>query len=123
MEEKESGCLFSERSELWLLETETCFVCAAYSIAKYGMSLCVLGMSQELKPDGIAVNALWPRTGNQTNTFIYYMGKVWRRLTIYRAINRYKSLTINKILIVKFLTTESVKSWCRSPDIVLRMLY
>lgn len=34
----------------------------AYSIAKYGMSLCVLGMAAELKPKGIAVNALWPRT-------------------------------------------------------------
>ena len=34
----------------------------AYSIAKYGMSLCVLGMSAEFKRDGIAVNALWPRT-------------------------------------------------------------
>ena len=34
----------------------------AYSIAKYGMSLCVLGMSGELKEHGIAVNALWPRT-------------------------------------------------------------
>jgi len=34
----------------------------AYTMAKYGMSMCVLGMSQELKPDGIGVNALWPRT-------------------------------------------------------------
>jgi citronellol/citronellal dehydrogenase len=34
----------------------------AYSIAKYGMSLCVLGMAEELRGDGIAVNALWPRT-------------------------------------------------------------
>lgn len=34
----------------------------AYSIAKLGMSLCVLGLAEELKPDGIAVNALWPRT-------------------------------------------------------------
>jgi citronellol/citronellal dehydrogenase len=34
----------------------------AYSIAKYGMSLCVLGLAEELKRDGIAVNALWPRT-------------------------------------------------------------
>jgi citronellol/citronellal dehydrogenase len=34
----------------------------AYSIAKYGMSLCVLGMAAELHEDGIAVNALWPRT-------------------------------------------------------------
>lgn len=34
----------------------------AYSIAKYGMSMCVLGLAEELKPRGIAVNALWPRT-------------------------------------------------------------
>ena len=34
----------------------------AYSIAKYGMSLCVLGLAGELKRQGIAVNALWPRT-------------------------------------------------------------
>jgi citronellol/citronellal dehydrogenase len=34
----------------------------AYSIAKYGMSLCALGLAEELKPLGIAVNALWPRT-------------------------------------------------------------
>jgi citronellol/citronellal dehydrogenase len=34
----------------------------AYSISKYGMSLCVLGMAAELAKDGIAVNALWPRT-------------------------------------------------------------
>ncbi len=34
----------------------------AYTIAKMGMSLCVLGMAAEFKPLGIAVNALWPRT-------------------------------------------------------------
>lgn len=34
----------------------------AYTISKYGMSLCVLGMAEELRPDGIAVNALWPCT-------------------------------------------------------------
>ena len=39
----------------------------AYTIAKYGMSMCVLGMAEELKPAGIAVNALWPRTGKQRN--------------------------------------------------------
>lgn len=36
-------------------------------MAKYGMSMCVLGMAEELKPDGIAVNALWPRTGTFTS--------------------------------------------------------
>jgi len=34
----------------------------AYTIAKYGMSMCVLGLAGELKADAIAVNALWPRT-------------------------------------------------------------
>ena len=34
----------------------------AYTIAKYGMSMCVLGMAEEFRPLGIAVNALWPRT-------------------------------------------------------------
>jgi citronellol/citronellal dehydrogenase len=34
----------------------------AYTISKYGMSLCVLGMSAEFRNDGIAINALWPRT-------------------------------------------------------------
>jgi citronellol/citronellal dehydrogenase len=33
----------------------------AYTMAKYGMSLCVLGMAEEFRADGIAVNALWPR--------------------------------------------------------------
>jgi citronellol/citronellal dehydrogenase len=34
----------------------------AYSMAKFGMSLVVLGLAGELRPRGIAVNALWPRT-------------------------------------------------------------
>jgi len=34
----------------------------AYTIAKYGMSMCVLGMAEEFRGDRIAVNALWPRT-------------------------------------------------------------
>jgi citronellol/citronellal dehydrogenase len=34
----------------------------AYTIAKYGMSMCVLGMAEEFRQDGVAVNALWPRT-------------------------------------------------------------
>ena len=38
----------------------------AYTMAKYGMSLCVLGHAEEFKPYGIAVNALWPRTVIQT---------------------------------------------------------
>ena len=38
----------------------------AYTMAKYGMSMCVLGMSEEFRKAGIAVNALWPRTAIDT---------------------------------------------------------
>jgi len=38
----------------------------AYTMAKYGMSMCVLGLADELKRDGISVNALWPRTAIDT---------------------------------------------------------
>jgi citronellol/citronellal dehydrogenase len=34
----------------------------AYTMSKYGMSLCTLGMAREFSDDGIAVNCLWPRT-------------------------------------------------------------
>jgi citronellol/citronellal dehydrogenase len=35
---------------------------AAYTIAKYGMSMCTLGMAEEFRADGVAFNSLWPRT-------------------------------------------------------------
>ena len=38
----------------------------AYSMAKFGMSMCVLGMAEEFRDDGVAFNALWPRTGIAT---------------------------------------------------------
>lgn len=38
----------------------------AYTMSKYGMSMCVLGMAEEFKKEGIAVNALWPRTAIAT---------------------------------------------------------
>ncbi|MFT4251103.1 MAG: NAD(P)-dependent oxidoreductase [Caulobacter sp.] len=38
----------------------------AYTMAKFGMSMCVLGMAEEFRSDGIAFNALWPRTGVAT---------------------------------------------------------
>jgi citronellol/citronellal dehydrogenase len=38
----------------------------AYTMAKYGMSMCALGMAEEFRGDGIAFNALWPRTGIAT---------------------------------------------------------
>jgi citronellol/citronellal dehydrogenase len=47
----------------------------AYSIAKYGMSLCVLGLAGELRAQGIAVNALWPRTVIDTAALRIAMAK------------------------------------------------
>jgi citronellol/citronellal dehydrogenase len=38
----------------------------AYTMSKYGMSMCVLGMAEEFRSEGIAVNALWPRTAIAT---------------------------------------------------------
>jgi citronellol/citronellal dehydrogenase len=38
----------------------------AYTMAKYGMSQCTLGMAEEFRADGIAVNSLWPRTAIAT---------------------------------------------------------
>ena len=48
----------------------------AYTMAKYGMSMCVLGMSEEFKPFGIGVNALWPQTGK-----VVFLVKISPKLT------------------------------------------
>ena len=46
----------------------------AYTMAKFGMSMCVLGMATEFKDDGIAFNALWPRTGIATAAIQFALG-------------------------------------------------
>jgi citronellol/citronellal dehydrogenase len=46
----------------------------AYTMAKYGMSMCVLGMAGEFRRDGIAVNALWPRTAIATAAIEFAIG-------------------------------------------------
>lgn len=48
----------------------------AYSMSKYGMSLCVLGMAEEFRAEGIAVNALWPRTVIDTAAVSMLGGRV-----------------------------------------------
>lgn len=45
-----------------------------YTMSKYGMSMCVLGMAEEFKKDGIAVNALWPRTAIATSAVKNLLG-------------------------------------------------
>jgi citronellol/citronellal dehydrogenase len=46
----------------------------AYSMAKYNMSLCVLGLAEEFKAQGVAVNALWPRTAIATAAVEFALG-------------------------------------------------
>lgn len=46
----------------------------AYTMAKYGMSMCVLGMAAEFKEQGVAVNALWPRTAIATAAMVLIAG-------------------------------------------------
>ena len=46
----------------------------AYTMAKYGMSLCVLGMAAEFREQGVAVNALWPRTIIATAAIMNLLG-------------------------------------------------
>jgi citronellol/citronellal dehydrogenase len=46
----------------------------AYTMSKYGMSLCVLGMAEEFRVQGIAFNALWPRTAIDTAAIVYLGG-------------------------------------------------
>jgi len=46
----------------------------AYSLSKYGMSLCVLGLAEEYRAAGIACNALWPRTTIATAAVEFALG-------------------------------------------------
>lgn len=46
----------------------------AYTMAKYGMSLCVLGMAAEFREEGVAVNALWPKTVIVTSAVLNLLG-------------------------------------------------
>lgn len=60
----------------------SCISLTAYTIAKYGMSMCVLGMAEELKPVGIAVNGLWPRTGRSM------LVNVWSVCMLFESLSR-----------------------------------
>ena len=46
----------------------------AYTMAKFGMSLCVLGMAEEFREEGVAVNALWPKSTIATAAVMNLLG-------------------------------------------------
>lgn len=48
----------------------------AYTMSKYGMSMCTLGLAEELKSDGIAVNSLWPKTTIATAAIAFNLPQI-----------------------------------------------
>ena len=96
----------------------------AYSMAKFGMSLVVLGLAGELRPKGIAVNALWPRTTIATSAIRNLLGgdEVVRRSRTPDIVadaadgifaKPAKSFSGNFLLDDSFLATEGVSDFDR----------
>jgi len=51
----------------------------AYTMSKYGMSMCTLGMAEEFRDTGIAINSLWPRTSIATMAIkVHFPEEIWR---------------------------------------------
>nr|XP_019605103.1 PREDICTED: hydroxysteroid dehydrogenase-like protein 2 [Rhinolophus sinicus] len=91
----------------------------AYTIAKYGMSMCVLGMAEEFKGE-IAVNALWPKTAIHTAAMDMLGGSgvesQCRKVDIiadaaYSIFKRPKSFTGNFIIDENILKEEGIKNF------------
>jgi citronellol/citronellal dehydrogenase len=90
----------------------------AYAMAKFGMSLVVLGLAGELRAQGIAVNALWPRTTIATAAIKNLLGgeaimRMSRKPEIlaeaaYRVFHKPKSFTGNFLIDDTFLAGEGV---------------
>ena len=85
----------------------------AYTMAKYGMSLCVLGMAEEFKGRGVAVNALWPKTTIATSAVRNLMGgeeicKQSRKPDIMADAAHHILTQESKALTGKFLVDEDV---------------
>lgn len=91
----------------------------AYTIAKYGMSMCVLGMAEEFKGE-IAVNALWPKTAIHTAAMDMLGGSgvesQCRKVDIiadaaYSIFKRPKTFTGNFIIDENILKEEGIKNF------------
>ncbi|KAI1904896.1 hypothetical protein AGOR_G00010390 [Albula goreensis] len=91
----------------------------AYTMAKYGMSMCVLGMSEEFR-GSIAVNALWPKTAIQTAAMDMLggdgVGKQCRKVEImadaaYSILSKPSSYTGNFIIDEDILKQEGIKDF------------
>lgn len=83
----------------------------AYTIAKYGVSLCTLGMAEELKPQGIAVNSLWPKTTIATAAIALHLPQLYeasRRPEIVADAAHYILTQESKHFTGQFLLDEDV---------------
>jgi len=95
----------------------------AYTMAKFGMSLAVLGMAEEFRPHGIAFNALWPRTTIATAAIEFALGTGEEGLGHCRApqimadaahavfVKPAKSFTGHFLIDDSFLYTEGVRDF------------
>lgn len=88
----------------------------AYTMAKYGMSMCVLGMAEEFKKDRIGVNALWPKTGNNA----LREGKI-RESTCLTASSSSMAAIITAAM--EMLGGSEVAKQCRTVDIMADAAY
>uniref|UniRef100_A0A4W3HUH8 Hydroxysteroid dehydrogenase-like protein 2 n=1 Tax=Callorhinchus milii TaxID=7868 RepID=A0A4W3HUH8_CALMI len=91
----------------------------AYTMAKYGMSMCVLGMAEEFKGE-IAVNALWPKTAVQTAAMVMLggseVGNQCRNPEImadaaYAIFSKPKTFTGNFVIDEEILKQEGIKDF------------
>lgn len=86
----------------------------AYTMAKFGMSLCVLGMAGEFKDKGVAVNALWPKTTIDTAAIRMLVGEAGsknaRKPSIMADAAHWILTQPSKELTGKFLIDEEVLS-------------
>ena len=69
----------------------------AYTISKYGMSMITLGLSEELREYGIAVNSLWPKTIIGTAAIVYLMGDEGMKMSRHPKIMADAALEIFKM--------------------------
>ena len=97
----------------------------AYTMAKYGMSMCVLGMAEELKSDGIAVNALWPRTGEEclVHTHIVPFPGQFEKASMYCGMYYCMPHIAIATAAVEMLGGDTAVKMSRKPDIMADAAY
>ena len=92
----------------------------AYTIAKYGMSMCALGMAEEFKNSGIAVNTVWPRTGK---LFIFLFRHFSIPTFILTSSDKYILISAIYTAAVAMLSGAESSHYSRKPEIMGDAVY